>query len=170
MYSLSNPQEFRINFRIKLKELVKNEKISTNVEIACYNYAIQQANQRKIIKKWENKLFSQIYIDHLRTIYYNLQNPEILKKIQEEELSPQTFVFMTHQEMNTELWKNLIENKIRKDKNKFNNNIQASTNLFKCKKCGERNCSYYELQTRSSDESTTIFVSCLSCGANFKIC
>lgn len=170
MYSLSNPEQFRVNFRKKFNVLIENENISTNLEKACYNYAIQESAKRKIIKKWENTLFTQIYIDHLRTIYYNLQSQHILERVRSGELSPQTFTFMTHQEMNSELWKTLIERKIRNDANKFNNTIQSSTNLFKCKKCGERNCSYYELQTRSADESTTIFVSCLSCGANFKIC
>jgi DNA-directed RNA polymerase subunit M/transcription elongation factor TFIIS len=170
MYSLTNPDQFRIQFRQKFDTLIENKDTSTNLEKACYNYAIQEASKRKIIKKWENHLFTQIYIDHLKTIHFNLQNPEILQKIRGGELSPQTFAFMTHQEMNADLWKTLIERKIRNDANKFNNTIQSSTNLFKCKKCGERNCSYYELQTRSADESTTIFVSCLSCGANFKIC
>ena len=29
----------------------------------------------------------------------------------------------------------------------------------------KRECSYYELQIRSADESATLFITCLNCGA-----
>ncbi|EAN85041.1 putative transcription elongation factor s-II [Trypanosoma cruzi] len=37
------------------------------------------------------------------------------------------------------------------------------TSLFKCPNCGKNRCSYYEQQTRSADEPTTKFVTCLEC-------
>ncbi|RNF23394.1 putative transcription elongation factor-like protein [Trypanosoma conorhini] len=39
----------------------------------------------------------------------------------------------------------------------------AVTSLFKCPNCGKNRCSYYEQQTRSADEPTTKFVTCLEC-------
>ena len=48
------------------------------------------------------------------------------------------------------------------------NNMQASTDMFTCRKCKSKKCSYYELQTRSADEPSTIFVTCLECGKNWK--
>lgn len=39
-----------------------------------------------------------------------------------------------------------------------------ATNLFECPRCSERKCTHYELQTRSADEATTVFVSCVACG------
>lgn len=37
------------------------------------------------------------------------------------------------------------------------------TALFKCERCGKRNCTFYEQQTRSADEPTTKYVTCLEC-------
>jgi len=75
---------------------------------------------------------------------------------------------MTHQEMNPAHWRALIDKKIKRDANKYTTNIKASTDMFTCKKCKSKRCTYYELQTRSADEPATIFVTCLDCGKNWK--
>ena len=166
-----NPEIFRANIRSKLSEKIGsgiNEKVSINLEKAVFNYAIKEATQKKIIKKWENPYFKQLYLDRLRTIVNNLKNPEILQQLHANELKPETFAFMTHQEMNPQRWKQLIQNKIKRDASKFDMNIEASTDMFTCKKCKSKKCTYYELQTRSADEPATIFVTCLDCGKHWK--
>nr|CAJ2480048.1 unnamed protein product [Leishmania braziliensis] len=37
------------------------------------------------------------------------------------------------------------------------------TALFKCGRCGKRHCTFYEQQTRSADEPTTKYITCLDC-------
>lgn len=166
MPPISNPTEFRQNLRTKFASLIP-EKTATNLEKAIFNYAIQEATKKKIIKKWENPFFAQIYTDRLRTIHRNL-NKEIIAAIQSGELTPQQFAFMTHQEMNPEHWAELIQQKVKRDASKFNTNIEASTDMYTCKKCRSKRCTYYEMQTRSADEPATIFVTCLDCGKHFR--
>ena len=36
----------------------------------------------------------------------------------------------------------------------------ATTDQFQCGKCRKRQCSYYQMQTRSADEPMTTFVIC----------
>jgi len=168
MLSISNPDNFRNNIRAKISPILGEEKLSTNLEIAIYNYAIKEANSRKIIKKWDNPYFVQLYVDRLRSIYMNLKNAELLEQLKSGEITPQTVAFMTHQEMNNGRWSKLIEQKIKRDANKFTTNVQASTDMFTCKKCRSKKCTYYELQTRSADEPATIFVTCLDCGKHWK--
>lgn len=168
MYKISNPDSFRKNIVKKLVIIVGDEKKTINLEKGIYNYTIKEANNRKIIKKWENPHFVQIYTDHLRSIYINLKNPELLNQIKNDEITPQSLAFMTHQEMNPNAWRKLIDDKIKRDANKYSNNMQASTDMFTCKKCRGKRCTYYELQTRSADEPSTIFVTCLDCGKNWK--
>ena len=139
-----------------------------NLEKGIFNYSLQEAGFRKIVKKWENPQFVQLYTDRLRTIYLNLKNKNLIEQLKSNEITPQGLAFMTHQEMNHEKWQDLMEKTRILDANKFNNNIQASTNLFTCGKCKSKRCTYYSLQTRSSDEPETIFVTCLDCGKNFK--
>jgi transcription elongation factor S-II len=164
MISISDSESFREKIRGKLNPLFKDESITTNVEKGIYNYAIKEANSRKIIKKWDNPHFTQIYLDRLRSIYLNLKNGDLLTQITQKEITPQTLAFMTHQEMNSAHWKDLIEKKMQRDSSKYNTTIEASTDMYTCRKCKSRRSSYYEMQTRSADEPSTIFVTCLDCG------
>ena len=168
MYKISNSENFRNNIRTKLVPIIGDDNLCTNLEKGVFNYAIKEANSKKIIKKWENPYFVQLYLDRLRSLYLNLKNEELLSQLKNKEITPQTFAFMTHQEMNPEHWRVLIDKKIKRDANKYTTNIKASTDMFTCKKCKSKRCTYYELQTRSADEPATIFVTCLDCGKNWK--
>jgi len=174
MRLINNPDHFRQNIRNELRKKVLGNKSSTdhllsnNMEKGIYNYCIKEAGQRKIIKKWTNPLFVQLYVDKLRSIYINLRQEEFLQQIQKGEILPQQVAFMTHQEMNPHIWKVHIEKKMKRDASKYNDNMQASTNMYTCKKCKSQRCTYYEMQTRSADEPATIFVTCLDCGKNWR--
>jgi transcription elongation factor S-II len=168
MSLIQNPETFRANVQKQLQARIPREKVATNLEKAVFNYCIKEATNRKIIKKWENPYFGQLYIDRLRSIMHNLTNPEIQSQLQSGELLPQTFAFMTHQEMKPERWAELIARKTKRDASRFNTNIEASTDMYTCKKCRSKKCTYYEMQTRSADEPATIFVTCLDCGKHWK--
>ena len=75
---------------------------------------------------------------------------------------------MTSYDIYPEVWKELFEDKSKKDKIKYEFKPEAMTDIFKCRKCGSRSCSYYELQTRSADEPMTQFVNCLDCNNRWK--
>ena len=107
-------------------------------------------------------------MDRLRTIYINLKNEDLRQLLKNEDISPKTLAFMTHQEMNPEHWRTMIDAKIKRDSNKYNINVEAMTEMFTCKKCKSKRCTYYELQTRSADEPMTTYVSCLNCGKRWK--
>ena len=168
MYNINNPENFRSSVRNKLKTLIKTNKNATNLEIGIFNYCLKEATQKKVIRKWENKYFVQLYIDRLRTIYMNLQNKELQNKILEKIIKPEELAFLTHQEMKPSKWDKYIEAKMKRDKYKFENNIEASTDSFTCRQCKSNKCSYYQMQTRSADEPMTTFVSCITCGARWK--
>lgn len=168
MYKISNPETFRANVRSKMTVMITDDSLTENLEKGIFNFAIKEANSRKIIKKWDNPHFTQLYLDRLRTIISNLKNEELMSQLIKHEITPQALAFMTHQEMNPEHWRKLIDQKIKRDVNKFTSNVQASTDMFTCKKCKSKRCTYYELQTRSADEPATIFITCLDCGKNWK--
>ena len=137
------------------------------MEKGIFNYALKEAEQRKIVKKWDNKLFVQIYLNHLRSILNNL-NDKWVEEISSETIQSHKLAFMTHQELNHELWAELIEAKSKRDKNKFETNLAAATDTFTCRKCKANQCTYYQMQTRSADEPMTTFVTCIPCGNRWK--
>jgi len=168
MRNIANPTEFRTNISNKLNAILEDDTLCVNVERGVFNYSLKEASTKKIIKKWENPRFVQIYLDRLRSIYINLKDTSFLNRIKNGEVTPLNIACMTHQEMNPSQWRDLIEQKVMRDASKYTNNIQASTDMFTCKKCKSKRCTYYELQTRSADEPATIFITCLDCGKNWK--
>jgi transcription elongation factor S-II len=166
---IRNPTTFRENVSNRFHQIIQEKDLAINIEKGIYNYSIKEAASKKIIKKWDNPTFVLVYVDRLRSVYTNLKkNKDLQTQLLSKEITPQTLAFMTHQELHPELWKELIDKKIKRDANKFTTHIQASTDMFTCKKCRSKRCTYYELQTRSADEPATIFVTCLDCGKNFK--
>lgn len=82
-HSIKNPTEFRKNVQQKLILKVKTEKNAINLEKGIFNWAIQESSNRKVIKKWENVHFVRIYLDHFKSIYFNL-NEKILQELFEK--------------------------------------------------------------------------------------
>ena len=166
--TIENPEQFRNNFRNKLNEIIDDEKKSTNLEIGIFNYSLKESNQRKVIKKWDNPHFVQLYVDRCRSIYINLNNPLLLNQIKDGTLTVKNYAYMTHQEMKPEKWEVLIQEKMEREKSKYSNNIEAATDTYTCRKCKSNKCTYYQMQTRSADEPMTTFVGCIDCGNRWK--
>ena len=177
LVKVTDATKFRNNLINELNKIIKDkkkQKISMNLEKGIYNWTIREATKKKVIKKWENKYFIQLYLDKFKSIIKNI-NPEmetynknLLTKIKKQKIKSQDVAFMTHQEMNETLWKALIEAKIKRDKNSTTMDISAMTDEFTCFKCKKNKCAYYELQTHSADEPMTIFITCLNCGNRWK--
>jgi transcription elongation factor S-II len=164
---IDNPDLFRSNIKQKLNEILKDEKNSNNMEKGIFNYSLKEAERHKIVKKWDNKHFVQIYVDRLRSIMLNL-NGQLIDHINDGTIKPHVIAFMTHQELAPEKWAVLIDAKSKRDKNKFETNIAAATDTFTCRKCKGNQCTYYQMQTRSADEPMTTFVTCIPCGNRWK--
>jgi DNA-directed RNA polymerase subunit M/transcription elongation factor TFIIS len=164
---IANPENFRANIRKKIDEKLNNETASLNLEKGIFNYALKEAENRKIVKKWDNKFFVQIYLNHLKSILDNL-NDKWIEEIKNGSIQSHKLAFMTHQELNHDRWGELIDAKSKRDKNKFEVNMAASTDTFTCRKCKGKNCTYYLMQTRSSDEPMTCYTTCLDCGNRWK--
>ena len=164
---IANSDNFRANIRKKIDKILNNEKASINLEKGIFNYALKEADQRKIVKKWDNKFFVQIYINHLRSILNNL-NDKWIEEINGGSVQPHKIAFMTHQELNHDRWAEMIDVKSKRDQNKFETNIAASTDTFTCRKCKGNQCTYYQMQTRSADEPMTCYINCLTCGNRWK--
>ena len=165
----SDPAIFRENFIKQIKKEFIIEDLAINIEKSVFNFTIRESTFRQIVKKWKNPQFCEIYLSRMKTLLTNLKsNTSFLEQIKTKQISPETLALMTHQEMCPEQWHERIERKIKIDQSHFQTNIEASTDMFTCKKCKSKRCTFYEMQTRSADEPATIFITCLDCGKSWR--
>ena len=167
--NIENPDTFRSNICNKLSSFFsENMKHATNLEKGIYNWALKEATNRKVVKKWDNQFFIQIYLDHLRSIFVNLRNDKLVQMVLNGEIKAHELAFMTHHEMKPEKWDEMIKSKSIRDKSKFETKLEAMTDTFTCRKCRSKECTYYQQQVRSSDEPMTIFIQCTICFTRWK--
>lgn len=112
------------------------------------------------------------YMHRARSIIFNLdKNQELRADVLKGEVKPEQLARMTPEEMASKDLKAQRE-KIAAYK-AYHSTVakqEASTDQFRCGKCGQRKTTFYQLQTRSADEPMTTFVTCVNCGNRWKFC
>lgn len=110
-----------------------------------------------------------------RSLMFNLKdpnNPDFRRRVLLGEFAPERLINMSTQDMASDQRKQ--ENEKLKQKALFEcergQQPKATTDQFKCGKCGQRKCTYYQMQTRSADEPMTTYVTCVSCNNRWKFC
>jgi DNA-directed RNA polymerase subunit M/transcription elongation factor TFIIS len=144
------------------------------IEKGVYNKSIQESRNKGIERNWDSKPFRNIYIKNSLKIIRNLINSKnsekLIQKIKFNVITPQELVNLSHEELYPEIWEDILLKNKKKMDSLQNNSVQKGTSMFKCGKCKERNCTYFQLQTRSADEPMTTFVTCLNCNNRWKFC
>ena len=165
---------FRNKIVEKFNSLVCDKSKSRNVEKSIYNYIIKLSKNKNIERSWNNDIFRNLYLSKVRSIYSNLksdsyiQNKNFLTLVKNNKIDIKNIATMSVYDIFPENWKEILELKSKKDKLKYELKPEAMTDAFKCRKCGSRSTSYYEVQTRSADEPMTQFITCLNCNNRWK--
>ncbi|NXU47716.1 TCEA2 protein, partial [Turnix velox] len=114
------------------------------------------------------------YKNRVRSRISNLKdskNPELKKNVLCGVITPEQIAVMTSEEMASnelkEIRKAMTKEAIREHQMAKTGGTQ--TDLFTCGKCKKKNCTYTQVQTRSSDEPMTTFVVCNECGNRWKV-
>lgn len=146
-------------------------KIAKNLEISCYNDTILFADEKGFMKKWENATFKNTYIQKCISVFTNLdpnsyiKNDKLLEKIKNGEIRAYRVGSLKPQELFPEHWKDIKEQKERKDKLAYEIRTEhAVKGMYRCKRCKGDSVTYYQLQIRSSDEPMTTKITCVTCG------
>jgi DNA-directed RNA polymerase subunit M/transcription elongation factor TFIIS len=145
-----------------------------NLEVAIFHSTLHAAEKRHISKVWTYPLFTQLYSSVARTIVGNLnpntyiQNKNLFKRFEDGELSLEEIAGFGHTDLYPEIWKDSLIRQFEREKRQLEGNRAMATDQFLCKGCKKRECTYYELQTRSADEPMTIFIQCLNCGKRWR--
>ena len=137
------------------------KKVSVDVEIAIFNYTVFSCKNFDEKASYTNSFFCKVYLMKLKETLTNLED----EKFKEDLISsktPHKLIFKTE-------FENFHEKFAKYDENTVDDKQDVIyTEMFMCPKCGARKCSYYELQTRSSDEAMTSFITCVSCNHKWK--
>ncbi|XP_028786743.1 transcription elongation factor TFIIS-like [Neltuma alba] len=110
-----------------------------------------------------------------RSLMFNVKdpkNPDFRRRVLVGEYSPERLASMKTAEMASD--KRKKENETIKRKALFEcergQKPKATTDQFKCGKCGKRESIFHQMQTRSADEPMTTYVTCVSCNHHWKFC
>lgn len=161
-------REYVLKKLSSILEVPKTDTLCVNLEKSIFNHTVRNVDE----PSWENKWFSNMYKHKFLQIQYNmLKSPSLKQKIISKQLKTSEVVELKPQH----LWPGgptdkTIEDRIIKDLRKayLAKENQNQEGFFTCNRCKTKKTTYYQLQTRSADEPMTTFVSCLSCGKNWK--
>ncbi|XP_056172203.1 transcription elongation factor TFIIS-like [Syzygium oleosum] len=110
-----------------------------------------------------------------RSLMFNIKdpkNPDFRRKVLLGHVKPERLLKMTTEEMASD--ERQLQNQQIKEKALSKCELgaapKATTDQFKCDRCGERKCTYYQMQTRSADEPMTTYVTCVNCNNYWKFC
>lgn len=152
-------------------------------------YVMEHEKLNELVKDIENELY-QIYVlkknsqreynMQLKAIKFNLgdqKNPHFNEKVYYNEISPKELVVMNSQDMASEEKKNEREKCLKESLLACQSDWEVKNILlkrgrrgeFQCFKCKGYETVYNQLQTRSSDEPMTTFVTCLKCQNRWKM-
>ncbi len=157
-----------------LDKCINNKTLSRKVEKSIYNYAINISKEKNIQRRWDNQVFANLYNAKILSIYSNIKedsyinNNQLLTSILSGKIDPYNVGKLSAYDIFPDNWKDLLNIKSKKDRIKYELKPEAMTNLFKCRACGSRETSYYEVQTRSADEPMTQFITCLKCNNRWR--
>jgi DNA-directed RNA polymerase subunit M/transcription elongation factor TFIIS len=146
-----------------------------DMEIGVYNWCIEEAGKHKIIRNWKNPRFMRMYLEKARSVISNVDknsyigNQKLVTRLHEHEFAPHDIASMKPENLFPERWNAVIELHMKKTKNAYENKNVATTEMFKCGKCKKRECTYYEMFSRSCDEPAVIHIRCLNCGHSWRM-
>jgi transcription elongation factor S-II len=154
----------------KLNLIINDVNICENIEKSIYNYASKQCLEKNIEPNIENEIFLRIYVNKLMSLYNNLDKKSYIKnesfydEVMDGSINLDQIAFLSPQEMNKNHWQKYIDKQSAVDEFLYSRSAGIRTQEYKCGRCKEHNCSYYQLQVRCSDEPMTTFINCLNCG------
>lgn len=143
----------------KLLNIIYDIDIVNEIESGIFEFSLLHV----ITHGLEFKTVVPIYHDKVQDIMHNLKDPTnetLMRSILNNNIMPYAVAFLSPQQLNPSKWISIL------NKKKFRENAEnnmATTDRYRCSKCGENKAKVTELQIKSADEPTNLFVTCLVC-------
>jgi transcription elongation factor S-II len=114
------------------------------------------------------------YTKKAREVLMNLsdsKNPELRSRLLNDDISPHQLITLPFTELASTTLRLAREAAHKWEMAERRSDLQhnvAISDAWRCGKCRERMCTYYQQQTRSADEPMTTFVRCVNCGNRWR--
>lgn len=173
-YTTNSKRKGYYNILQFLKEYGFVEEEIIELEKQTLLTTIENAKKLIVPRNWNSVNFCELHKQICWSVISNLhpksnvKNARLLQRAQEKEFPLSDIPKMTSYELYPENWKELSDKQLIREQKILEGNKSRATDQFKCKKCGKRESTYYEMQTRSADEPMTIFITCLNCGKHWR--
>jgi len=157
----------RDSVRTSIKNALKPSDPSASPDYEQIAYAVED----EMFAAWGCQ---KKYRERARDLIFNLRdpkNPDLNENLLARAFTPLDFINFTADQ--------LASSERRKETQKIRDwetqaarsdhqVAKAMTDEFKCGKCKQRKCSYYQQQTRGADEPMTVFIRCIVCGNRWR--
>lgn len=171
-----NKNKVRDNFVDILRKKLKIPELQAkDLEIGVFNATIDYAKNYGIQLSWKNQILLDTYINISRSIYSNIKKDSYIgnknlhkRMLKNKDFPPHMLPYMQYHNVFPERWKEIIEKNQRRFKAAYEIKLVAMSDMITCSRCKSKKVSYYELQTRSGDEASTLFMNCLICDKKWK--
>ncbi len=158
----------RAKYIIELSNILNDIKKGIALEKGIFEFSLIHTFMNNL----QQKFVISVYLDKMSEIINNINgnekiNNQTLKQaILTDQIRGELVSFLSPQQMHPKRWAEIMS--IRKYREDKENNI-ATTDLYRCRKCGERKAKVSQMQIRCADEPTSTFVTCLVCYNTFVI-
>jgi transcription elongation factor S-II len=165
--------DYRSIISSKLNDLLDDNNLAVELESNIYKYVQEYLSNSNIRISLDNEKFREIYLQKAINIISNLDNKsyigntmDLAGKLKNGDIRSDQLVNYSPYQLFPERWQKYMDERNHIAEIGSKNNIIGTTDLFKCGKCKQRKCTYYELQTKSLDEPMSTIICCQnkSCG------
>ena len=145
------------------------------IERAILANTMTDADAKFVVKHFDNTLFQVCYTSASRRLVSNLDpttyvhNEHLLQKIKQKDLQIEHLSTMSVLDYAPSLYTGLHDRMLLREQQQLEGNKAMATDMFNCNRCGKRETTFYELQTRSADEPMTKFITCVNCGKRWRM-
>ena len=157
----------------KLTELVGDSELSLTILEVIQGDVNKYLDKNNLMHTEEDEDFTRIFLEKFRVLYENLNtesyvtNTTLLDLVKSGKFNTDNLIYYYKLHNKWKIYKDDLE-LMNKEKSAINPDM-ATTTQFTCSKC-KRNtkCCYFSVQTRSSDEPMTNFITCMECNHNWR--
>ncbi|CAK7356763.1 unnamed protein product [Dovyalis caffra] len=159
-----------------LSKVSSEAKEDVRVEVnACDPVGVAVSLESALFKNWGSFGSNRSNKAKYRSVLFNIKdpkNPDFRRKLLLGQVEPGQVVNMSAKEMAS--GEKQHENRILEAKSLMKcvtgTVKKGTTDAFECGRCGKRETTYCQLQTRSADEPMTTYVTCVICNNHWKFC